>query len=457
MLQELREKHPRFIYESFQAKEQNGNLQMRFKFLLEPNVVFSPEVILPPDQSLNKKELDNFVFHLGLIEMISYWKATCSPEILVNAGRLTDQQIAWWHDLFINGLGEFFYRNKIDPTTSNFLHITSNETKESCQPLQKSISPSGDLILFSGGKDSTVTLEILKDITHRKTCFTLNPIRSSLEGIKIAGYPEPLIAKRTIDKNLLELNQKGYLNGHTPFSAYLAFLGIFVGALNNYENIIASNDRGADEENIIFHNMKINHQYSRSFQFEKLFREYCTKYLTKQIKYFSFLRPLYELQISHLLANYPEHYFSFRSCNVGQKEDLWCGACAKCAFVYASLFPYLPFEKMMEIFGKDYYRETSIEPFIRQLVGLGQYKPFECVGLKEESILAVGLAIQKYRSAEKQVPPLLLSLEKELGIDKTEIINTLKKRVENGWNQKHFLPPEYAKLLKKAISKIQKR
>jgi len=457
MLQELREKHPRFIYESFEAKEQNDKLQVRFQFLLEPNVVFSPEVILPPNQSLNKKGLDNFVFHLGLIEMISYWKATCSPEVLVNAGQLTNQQIAWWHDLFINGLGEFFYRNKIDPTISGFLHITSNLTKKSYQPLQKPIPSSGDLILFSGGKDSTVALEILKDFPHRKKCLVLNPTRSSLRGIKIAEYQKPFIVKRVIDKNLLKLNQAGYLNGHTPFSAYLAFLGIFMGVLHNYENVIASNDQGADEENIIFHGMKINHQYSRSFQFEKLFREYCTKYLTKQIKYFSFLRPLYELQVSHLFANYPEHHLSFRSCNVGQKEDSWCGACAKCAFVYASLFPYLSFERMIEIFGKDYYQEPSIEPFIRQLVGLGQYKPFECVGLVEESILAIGLAIQKYRSAEKKVPPLLLSLEKELKIDQPEIIHILKERIENGWNQKNFLPPEYTKLLKKASSRIQKK
>ena len=121
MLQELREKHPRFVYESFESKERNDKLQVRFQFLLEPNVVFSPEVILPSNQSLDKKELDNFVFHLGLVEMISYWKTACSPEIFVNAGQLTNQQITWWHDLFINGLGEFFYHNKIQQVQISFI------------------------------------------------------------------------------------------------------------------------------------------------------------------------------------------------------------------------------------------------------------------------------------------------------------------------------------------------
>jgi len=455
MLQELREKHPRFIYESFQIKKQNNELRVNFRFVLEPNVAFSPEVVIPIDQSLNHKETENFVFHLGLIEMISYWKAACPKEILVDAGQLTDQQIAWWHDLFIHGLGEFFYKNNIDFTPPDFLRITSNLTKEAYPPLQKSPPPSGELILVSGGKDSTVTLEVVKDSPSRKGCLVLNPTRASLESIRIAGYPEPLVVERTIDQNLLELNRLGYLNGHTPFSAYLAFLGVFVGVLHNYENIIVSNDRGSEEENIIFHELKVNHQYSRSLHFEKLFREYCAQYLTNQIQYFSFLRPLYELQISQLFTNYPKHHLSFRSCNVNQKKDSWCGRCAKCAFVYASLFPYLSFERMIEIFGKDYYREPAIDPFIRQLVGLGQHKPFECVGTIEESVLAISLAIQKYRSAGKQVPSLLLSLEKELGIDKNKTIRILKERIENGWNQEHFLPPEYVRLLKKAISKIQ--
>ena len=67
------------------------------------------------------KSLKNAVFHLGLIESFSYWKATASPviEVLAGESHATDQ-IRWWEDLLINGMGEFFYRNDIDFTARRF-------------------------------------------------------------------------------------------------------------------------------------------------------------------------------------------------------------------------------------------------------------------------------------------------------------------------------------------------
>jgi len=455
MLQELREKHPRFIYESFQTDRQDNKLRVRFRFILEPNIVFCPEVILPLHQSLNYKDLGNFAFHLGLIEMVSYWKAACPKEVRVEAGQLTKEQINWWHDLFIHGLGDFFYHNNIDFTPINFLQIKSNSNRELYAPIQKSINNSGDLILVGGGKDSTVTMELLKGMPGRKRCLILNPTRAALESVQIVGYPEPLVVERTIDQNLLKLNQLGYLNGHTPFSAYLAFLGAFVGTLHECKNIIVSNDHSTDEGNVLFHDLEINHQYSKSFRFEKLFREYSARYLTSQVQYFSFLRPLYEIQVSQLFVSYPEHHFSFRSCNVGQKEDRWCGECAKCVFVYISLFPFLSPERMKEIFGKDYYLKPKIEPVIRALVGLKEPKPFECIGTKEESILAVALAIRRYKDLGGKIPSMLVSLGKELGLDDTKTVQLLEDKIKKRWNSEHFLPEEYVKLLKAALVKLK--
>jgi len=56
---------------------------------------------------------DNLVFNLGLIELLSYWKATCSREIEVQTHNLDKDQINWWKDLIFEGMGQFFYENKI--------------------------------------------------------------------------------------------------------------------------------------------------------------------------------------------------------------------------------------------------------------------------------------------------------------------------------------------------------
>ena len=50
---------------------------------------------------------------LGMVELVSYWKITCSPQVVIEAGSLSEEQILWWKDLYFNGLGEFFYVNKI--------------------------------------------------------------------------------------------------------------------------------------------------------------------------------------------------------------------------------------------------------------------------------------------------------------------------------------------------------
>jgi len=61
----------------------------------------------------------------------------------------------------------------------------------------------------------------------------------------------------------------------------------------------------------------INHQYSKSSEFEKKFRDYLTN-LTPSVSYFSLLRPLYELQIAKILAKLPQYHQVFKSCNVNQ-------------------------------------------------------------------------------------------------------------------------------------------
>ena len=45
-----------------------------------------------------------------------YWKMYCPPQIEIEHGVLSPGQAAFWDTLYTRGLGEFFYRNKIDPT-----------------------------------------------------------------------------------------------------------------------------------------------------------------------------------------------------------------------------------------------------------------------------------------------------------------------------------------------------
>lgn len=448
----LRAKHSSFIYESFEVGQSADNLEVAFHFTLEPGITFQPRVLIPIIHGVEISSIENLAFHLGLIESVSYWKATCSPRLVVRAGQLDEQQVQWWHDLFIHGLGEFFYRNQIDFSQPDFLSITASpEAPAHQKPKPKTLS--GDLILVGGGKDSAVTLETLKAVGSRRNVLMLNPTPAAQEMAKSAGYYDPIIIKRTLDPTLFALNRKGFLNGHTPFSAYLAFLSVFTGIVHDYEHIIASNETSAREGSVLFHGLEVNHQYSKSVRFERLFREYCTKYLQSDIGYFSFLRPLYELQIANLFTSQSDRYRSFVSCNAKRGES-WCGECAKCAFVYLTLFPFLTENKMKEIFGKDYFAEATIQRHIIDLVGLGDHKPFDCVGTIEESKMAIALAIKKYEQNRQPIPAFLLMLKDKLALTDDKLGHTIETRLKTDWNSDHFLPPEYAQLLKEKLSNI---
>ena len=199
---------------------------------------------------------------------------------------------------------------------------------------------------------------------------------------------------RVIDKNLLELNKQGYLNGHTPFSAIVAFTSYLMAYLTNRKYIVLSNEGSANEPTIIGTN--INHQYSKTYEFEKDFYEYTKKYFKIDIKYFSLLRPIKEIQIAYLFSKYKEYHKIFRSCNVGSKSNpwIWCLNCPKCLFVFIILRAFLSLEEMTSIFGENLLDKKELEKDFLELIGQSDTKPFECIGTIDEVKYAMNRIIK---------------------------------------------------------------
>ncbi len=462
-LQELRNKHPRFIYRSYVASQSNEEVIIRFVFEIEPNIVFHPEVRVPFSGQIDEASLATLAFHLGMVEMISYWKSACPPEIVIEAGDIYPEQLRFWKDLFLHGLGEFYYQNKIDFTQANFLQFTINaQSKKSDlerinapnHNLQPPFTYGEDLVLASGGKDTAVTLALLSGSGRPFSTMLVNPTQAALANIAAAGLSDPIIVKRMIDPQLLALNKQGYLNGHTPFSAYLAFLGVLVANLYGKSHVIVSNERSADEGNVVYRGLEINHQYSKSYRFEELFRSYCAKFLTPDVDYFSVLRPLNDVQISMLFSKHSEFFTTFRSCNVGSKTNVWCGACAKCAFTYLVLYPHLSHEQMLISFGQDLFSQASIMRYIRELVGLTEVKPFECVGTRDEAVLSLLLCITKYKKEGREIPEGLLLIKSDLGTSEADF-RRLQESVVDHWGDTYNVTEEHLSLLRAAWASVE--
>ncbi len=433
---QLREKHKEFIYESYEINSDSFVFHFRIDdYSFSPKWSFLPDLIKNAE---NKKLLDYAVFSLGMSELVSYWKCACPPIVKINCGALNEKQIKWWKKLYFNGLGEFFYRNEIETDIESFMTIIPNS--QNVPDFEDSNQGEGFLIPVGGGKDSVVTLELLKGYKDKNACYILNPRGATLNCAHTAGYSDKQIigVNRTIDKQLLELNKAGYLNGHTPISSVIAFSAWIFAYCNGKKYIALSNESSANESNV--NGTKINHQYSKSTEFEADFRDYMKNYFNSCPEYFSMLRPWSEWQITKKFVTFPKYFPVFQSCNVGSKTDTWCANCAKCLYVYIMLAAFLPDEEIIKIFGKNMLEKEEYRDLFNGLVYQDYNKPFECVGTKKEINLALFKAAERRKN---QSLPLLLR----------DYINSPKAEkspedLDNFFDKNNFVPKELLTLLK---------
>lgn len=444
---ELRQKYPTFSYNGFKIEEDSEKYKIIYEFEIHNLSKFNPIWEIPKNDNIitDKKNLETFAFNLGMAELVSYWKITCSPNVFIKKYKLDSFQINWWKKLYFYGLGEFFYKNEIKTNIDDFMNITSGT--EFLPKIQSLETFSGALIPVGGGKDSAVTLELLKDDFDSNTCYIINPRGASEDTVTALGYKkdQSRFVKRTLDSNMLKLNSTGiYLNGHTPFSSIVAFSGLMVAYLNKKMYIVLSNEASANESTI--YEEEVNHQYSKSFEFEKDFNEYVFKYIFDKIYYFSLLRPISEYQIAENFSKYPNLFKIFKSCNVGSKQNIWCKNCPKCLFVYIILSPFISQNDLKEIFGENLLEKDSLKETLEKLSGIQKNKPFECVGSRDEVNTAICETIKTLEKNNEKLPKLYQYYKSTSKYD--EYKNNLNK-YHNFYNEENNVPEHYKKILKK--------
>lgn len=448
---DLRQQHPRFFYRGFWLRYQEGNLEWTYQFELENGPSFQVPWSLAlcrekAEDVFRSASLQRILFNLGLVECLSYWKAACSPELVVDCAHLEASELAFWGKLFWLGLGEFRYLNKIEATQESFVRLSALDGNRGARELcleevedliehngglelvfdykhpvpslhqayapeehHRSLAELKRLIPVGGGKDSVVSLVRLEPYHEQNYVYAINPSPASIACMDKASYPAErrLCPKRKLDSQLLELNQKGYLNGHTPFSALVAFSALFCAQLYGIDDIVLSNEASADESSV--HGSDINHQYSKSSAFELDFRQFCQTELKVATRYFSFLRPLSELAIAEAFCQCSDYLDCFVSCNRGQAEGKWCGNCPKCLFVALMLLPFIGVAKTEELMGEGFWNGLHLQEELFALLGRSEAKPFECVGTVHEVSFALCLYLNQVED-EATMPALLRGL-----------------------------------------------
>ena len=443
---ELRKQYPAFVFRDIQAEYANGRLAVFYTFEIEGLGRFEPYWTFPCAQpDLTDPALRRLLFSLGMAELVSYWKITCSPVVRIGM-QMTKEQADWWKRLYFGGLGEFFYRNGIETDFDSFMTIEcGGEPQDFGAAKQTALS--GRLIPVGGGKDSIVTLNLLKAQLGDAYAYQINHRDSSEQAALLAGIPKERILEpaRKLHPKMLECNKRGFLNGHTPFSAIVAFSAVLTAYLHGLSEVVLSNESSASESTVS--DAEVNHQYSKSYQFEQDFFAYEREYLKTGIRYYSLLRPLTEFQIARYFASCDTKYHEiFRSCNAGAKEDKWCGHCAKCLFVAVILSPFLPYAEIVRLLGSDLFNLPEMEPVLQELCGALPNKPFECVGSRKEVNLALCLAIANAERRGEALPLLLNSYKQSpLYAEYAETAAGFGQE----WDPQHNLPEDLAALVRR--------
>ena len=428
-------KYETFIFENYVFDEGKKTLELQYSLdqAVKFTETYSFNFDFEPD--FNRDALERAAFGLFMMAGVSYYKTYLPDRIELNKGSLDESQKGFFAKTYRKGLGEFFYRNQLDPNQS--VHFPVNNSA-SPKPIRM-INLRGNLLPIGGGKDSVVAAEILSAEGEDFATWTVGQSDKLNVLLKRIGH-DHLAVDRKIDPRLIELNAQGGFNGHIPITAIVSFGAICSSILTNRKNVIFAIERSSGEGNLTYRDAEINHQYSKTLEFERDLRQYVSRYISPDLEYFSLLRPLSELRIAEILARVgiEKYRGTFSSCNrsyrQNQEQILWCGRCPKCAFVFLILAPFVSKTNLTSLFnGENLFAVPELAETYDELVGLTGYKPFECVGEIKENRQAVVMA-----RATGNYPELSRFAFTDSGFDYRQLgasvmPKTLKKKLE------HFL------------------
>jgi hypothetical protein len=376
---------------------------------------------------------------LHVVAGVSYYKVGAPPR--VEAPRpVPAEAAALFTAVYTKGLAEYAYRNDLP----HVLELTVEVPGVSPAAAPVDNSDGRPLSAVGGGKDSIVTLEILRAAGLHPVPFSVNP-NPVIVNVNTASGLSALAARRRLDPRLFELNKAGALNGHIPVTAINSLIAIATAALHGLGPVVMSNERSASDPNLIWNGHEVNHQWSKGVVAEGLLRAAVTAHAGLTEPYFSLLRSLSELQIAQLFTHYTAYDDVVTSCNKAFKlhdpTARWCGDCPKCRFVFLAMAPFMDRSRLTHIFGKDLFADPAQVPGYLELLGIDAHKPFECVGEVEESLVA--LTMLDYDA------PVLTALRAAVPAEAWATASKENVLTPSGPN---WVPPAYAKALAAALT-----
>ncbi len=263
-----------FVFESYRYDAANATLSLRYR--LADAMRFEETLIFDfPSRPLSEPAeavLDRIFRMIFLLAGVSYYKAFVPPILVCEAFPLDLATAEFLERFYEKGLAEFAWQNRIS-------------LRGHCQCRSDPVAPPAPIALdlprrtcvpVGGGKDSVVTLECLKAGGEDLVLFSLGDAQPIAACIAASGLPF-IRVRRRLDPGLLQLNHGEALNGHVPITGILSAIVLACAVLAGFDTIAMSNEHSASAPNLIVDGVAINHQFSKSLEFERDFAAYIAK------------------------------------------------------------------------------------------------------------------------------------------------------------------------------------
>ena len=327
---------------------------------------------------------------LHLVAGVSYYKAAVPARIRIDSYAIDADTAALLELVYLNGLGEFAYRNGLD------LHgrIAFPHGEPPGGPAPALGLRNHALVAIGGGKDSLVSIEALRALGVEQTVSWIGGSQLIRACAERTGLPTLNIG-RALAPQLFDYNREGAWNGHIPVTAVNSAILVLAALLQGVDQVVFSNERSASYGSLIEGTGEVNHQWSKGWAFEQAFGSYVQSSIAADLHYYSLLRPLSELAVARQFSRSDRYDAHFSSCNrnfhiLGERPvSRWCGVCPKCHFVFLALAPFMSKPRLVGIFGRNLLDDPAQTAGYDALLEYRDHKPFECVGEGRESRAAM--------------------------------------------------------------------
>jgi hypothetical protein len=347
--------------------------------------------------------LDRLAVHIALFQLNAV--ASLRPDVIDLgpwAKHLTPELATLWKTVSRHVWAQWRWENQQPDYMPEFA------TSPVAAPATPAKVPDGPVELLAfcgGGKDSLVTLRLLEraglpfsTLAYSHSIYGRAAEQHALID-RVAGVTGRARAERQwIVEDLLDspvlrlrpdLGVKTLTAAETPASVFTA---LPLALARGYRGLVVGHEASANAPNLEWNGEGVNHQWGKSFEAERLLDSYVQQNLFSNVRYFSLLAPVHDEVIFELLAEDAPLAPLTHSCNV---QKPWCGRCAKCAYVWLQFAAHLPADIVGATFCANLGERAENDLHFRELLGLAEHSPFECVGSPMEARLAAALARQK--------------------------------------------------------------